>query len=264
MARAALAVALAIAVEAAAAYEGPAGVTLLAPWIGRGALAREVRLERLDVSSEIVLDPRWDPAQHGRGRAFPDGFVATVAVTRMRLELANGGAREVRARLIVPFRASATLGTGFVAPESFAALQDGSPLAIPAVPRELHRAGMFAVRAYPLDVAIAAGGTTVVEVAARHPLAMNPAWYRFELGTPPLPRDTAHRYRVLADSRTAFALALASPDPSLGRRDCRVRICGGKGDCTTHRARLAELDSSWFATRLPAGSVSVLLDWDDR
>ncbi len=182
----------------------------------------------------------------------------------MRLELANGGAREVRARLIVPFRASATLGTGFVAPESFAAAQDGRPLAVPAAPRELHRAGMFAVRGYPLDVVLTAGGTAAVEVTVRHALAMNPAWYRFELGAPPLPRDTAPRFRVLADSRTAFALALASPDPSLGGRDCRVRICGGKGDCLTYRARLAEVDSSWFAARLPGGSVSVLLDWDDR
>jgi hypothetical protein len=260
MARAALAVALALAAEAAAAYDGPAGVTLLAPWIGRGALAREVRLERLEVASEIAVDAKWDPVRDARGRAFPAGFVATVATTRMQLELANGGAREVRARLIVPFRASATPGTGFVAPESFAVRQNGTPLAVPAVPRELHRSGMFAVRGYSLDVVLAPGGTGAVEVTVRHPLATNPAWYRFELGAPPLPRDTAHRYRMLADSRTAVAIAVSSSDAALGWRATRVRICGADGDCANHRARLAELDRGWFAERLAAGGFSVSLD----
>jgi hypothetical protein len=260
MARAALAVALALAAAAAAAYDGPAGVTLLAPWIGRGALAREVRLERLEVASEIAVDAKWDPARDARGRAFPAGFVATVATTRMQLELANGGAREVRARLVFPFRASATPGTGFVAPESFAARQNGAPLAVPAVPRELHRSGMFAVRGYPLDVVLAAGGTGSVEVTVRHPLATNPAWYRFELGAPPLPRDTAHRYRMFADSRTAVAIAVSSNDATLAERATRIRSCGGKGDCITYHARLAELDGAWFAARLPAGSFSVSLD----
>jgi hypothetical protein len=98
----------------------------------------------------------------------------------------------------------------------------------------------------------------------RHPLAVNPAWYRFELGTPPLPRDTAHRFRVLADSRTAVALALASRDPSLAGRATRIRVCGGKGDCADYQARLAELDSGWFAARLPAGSVAAIVDWHER
>jgi hypothetical protein len=257
MARATLAVALAVVVEAAAAYDGPVGVTLLAPWIGRGALAREVRMERLEVASEIAIDARWDPARDARGRAFPDGFVATIATTRMRLELVNGGARDVRARVVIPFRASATPGTGFVAPESFAALQDGNPIAVPAAPRELHRAGMFAVRGYPLDVVLAAGGTGVVEVTVRHPLATNPSWYRFEVGTPPLPRDTAHRFRVFADARTAVALALAPGDASLAGRDVAVQICSGGGECTGHRAPLRDLDRAWFAARLPAGPVAV-------
>ena len=261
MARAALTVALAVAVEAAAAYDGPAGVTLLAPWIGRGALAREVRLERLEVSSAIAVDPRWDPARDARGRAFPDAFVATVAVTRLQLDLANGGAREVRARLIVPFRASATLGTGFVAPESFTAVQDGRPLAVPAAPRELHRAGMFAVRGYPLDVLLAAGGTAAVEITVRHSLAMNPAWYLFELGTPPLPRDTAHRFRMLADARTAIAVSLASEDPAIADRQCAVRVCAD-ARCTDHTERLSELRREWFETRSPAGGLtSVWVSW---
>jgi hypothetical protein len=260
MARAALAVALALAVEAAAAYDGPVGVTLLAPWIGRGALAQDVRLERLEVSSEIAVDTRWDPVRDARGRAFPDGFVATIATTRMRLDLANGGAREVRARLVVPFRASATPGTGFVAPESFAAVQNGSPLAVPAAPRELQRSGMFAVRGYPLDVLLPAGGTATVEVTARHRLAVNPAWYQFEVGAPPLPRDTAHRFRVAADARTAVGLALAPGDAALAGRELGVRLCSGGGKCADHRAQFREMDRAWFAARLPAGPVVVTVE----
>jgi hypothetical protein len=260
MARAALAVALALAAGTAAAYDGPVGVTLLAPWIGRGALARDVRLERLEIVSEIAVDTGWDPVRDARGRAFPDGFVATIATTQMRLELANGGAREVRARLIVPFRASATPGTGFVAPDSFAAVQNGKPLAVPAAPRELHRAGMFAVRGYPLDVVLAAGGTAAVEVTVRHPLAMNPSWYRFELGTPPLPRDTAHRFRVLADARTIVTLALAPGDAALAGWELGVRLCSGGGKCADHRAQFREMDRAWFAVRLPAGPVVVAVE----
>jgi hypothetical protein len=260
MVRAALAVALVLAAGEAAAYDGPAGVTLLAPWIGRGALARDVRLERLDVASEIAVDAQWDPARDARGRAFPDGFVATIATTRMRLDLANGGAREVRARLIFPFRASAAPGTGFVAPESFAATQDGKALAVPVAPRELQRSGVVAVRAYPLDVVLAASGTSVVQITVRHPLAINPAWYRFEAGTPPLPRDTAHRFRVLADARTAVTLALAPGDAALADRAVTVRICTGSGECTEHAGRLAALERAWFAARLPAGLAAVNVD----
>jgi hypothetical protein len=256
----ALALAIGLAAGAAVAYDGPVGVTLLAPWIGRGALARDVRLDRLEVSSEIAVDTRWDPARDARGRAFPDGFVATIATTRMRLELANGGPREVRARLVIPFRASATPGTGFVAPETFAAVQDGRPLAVAAAPRELQRSGMFAVRGYPLDVLLAAGGTAAVEVTVRHALAMNPSWYRFELGAPPLPRDTAHRFRVLADARTAIGLALEPGDEALADRAVVVRICTGGGACADHSARLRGLDRAWFGARLPGGAVSVLLD----
>jgi hypothetical protein len=253
-------VALALAVEAAAAYDGPVGVTLLAPWIGRGALARDVRLERLDVATEIAVDTRWDPARDARDRAFPDAFVATIATTRMRLELANGGAREVRVRLVVPFRASATAGTGFVGPESVAAVQDGKPLAVPAAPRELQRSGMFAVRAFPVDAVIAAGGTARVEVTVRHRLAVNPSWYRFEIGAPPLPRDTAHRYRVLVDARTAVALSLAPGDGALADRAAAARLCTAGGACADHRARLMELDRAWFEARLPAGPAVVTVD----
>jgi hypothetical protein len=261
MTRAALALALAVAGGAAKAYDGPAGVTLIAPWIGRGALAREVRLERLEVASRIAVDAQWDPAQDARGRAFPDRFVATVATTRMRLDLANAGAREVRARLVVPFRASATAGTGFVAPESFAASLDGRPLPVPPAPRELQRIGMLAVRGYPIDVPLAAGAAAVVEIAVRHRLAVNPAWYRFEAGSPPLPRDTAHRFRVLADARTVIALALAADDPAVADRECTVQVCRN-ARCSEYPARFAELGREWFTERLPAGGLgTVSVNW---
>ena len=69
---------------------------------------------------------------------------------------------------------------------------------------------------------------------------------------------------MLVDSRTAVSFALASNDATLAGRAVRIRICGGKGDCAAYRAHLAELDSGWFAARLPAGSVSVFVERDER
>ena len=96
-------------------YDGPVGVTFRAPAIDQKAMPF-VRLKAVKIETKIMLDESWSMAKDGKGRAFPDGFFATLAESRMEYQLQNQSRETIKAVLLFPYDAAKTPGTGFTEP----------------------------------------------------------------------------------------------------------------------------------------------------
>jgi hypothetical protein len=79
--------------------------------------------------------------------------------------------------ILLPFDASSTLGTGFIQPLSISVYLDDRKLSISNGPAYSY--GMFEIRSYRIPLKIPMGSKVTLKVEASHPLAMNPAWFRF-------------------------------------------------------------------------------------
>ncbi len=136
-----------------------------------------IGLERITLRTKVRIDRQWSLNTEGKGRAFPDGFLATVAESEMEFTLLNPSRQTLRVPVLLPFDASDMPGTGFVQPLSVAFTLEGrhqETLPGPEIAR-----GMARVRSYRLIVAIQRESSAKLKIKASHPLAMNPAWYRF-------------------------------------------------------------------------------------
>ncbi len=158
-------------------YDGPVGVTFRAPYIAKSVGGNVVVLEGISVRAQVRIDNGWSMKVEGKGRAFPDRFIATIAESEITFSLRNQGGKSVKTSILVPFDCSNTIGTGFTEPFSVTALLNGRPVSYSRGP-ELSR-GMFKVRSYRFPVEIPAGATVAFKIETSHPLAVNPAWYQF-------------------------------------------------------------------------------------
>ncbi len=158
-------------------YDGPAGVTFRAPFISGSAGSQVFLAESIAVRVKVRIDNAWSMKVEGKGRAFPDQFIATIADSEITFSLRNQGRKGVKTNVLIPFDSSNTVGTGFTEPFSLAAFVDGKSVAASRGP-DLAR-GMFKVRSYRVAVEIPAGSTISFKITASHPLAVHPAWYQF-------------------------------------------------------------------------------------
>jgi len=164
-------------ISTAFSYDGPAGVTFRAPHIAAASGKNVVVREGISVKVKVRADSAWSLEIDGKGRAFPDRFIATIADSEMTFSLLNRGKQKVKTTVLIPFDSSNTIGTGFTGPFSVAAILEGRPVEISNGP-ELPR-GMMKVRSYRLPVEIPALSAVTIEIRASHPLAVHPAWYQF-------------------------------------------------------------------------------------
>ena len=163
----------------APAYDGPAGVTFRAPLVARAA-AREIDLqEGLSLKVEVRIDSAWSMETDGKGRAFPNGFIATIADSQISFRLRNQGTKKVKTNILVPFDSSTTVGTGFTGPLSIDGSVDGRRVSVAKGP-ELAR-GMMKIRSFRVPVELSANGAAEIVIRVSHPLAINPAWYTVRL-----------------------------------------------------------------------------------
>jgi hypothetical protein len=164
-------------VSTASSYDGPAGVTFRAPYIAKAAGKNSVALERISLRVDVRIDDGWSLKIDGKGRAFPDKFIATIAESEITFILRNGGKRKIATNVLIPFDSSNTAGTGFTEPFSSEAFWEGVRVRISRGP-ELSR-GTMKVRSYLVPVVIPAQSAAELRIVASHPLAMHPAWYQF-------------------------------------------------------------------------------------
>jgi len=164
-------------ISSASAYDGPVGVTFRAPLVEKGAGIDAIRLEGIAVRVKVRIDKAWSTEFDGKDRAFPTGFVPTVADSEMTFTLSNQSGHKIKANVVIPFDASETSGTGFRQPLTISVSLDGKPAKVSKGP-ELPR-GMMKVRSYRVPVEFPAGASMELKVAASHPLAVNPAWFQF-------------------------------------------------------------------------------------
>ena len=241
-------------------YDGPVGVTFAAPWIGKEPGSEAALLERIEILSELRTDPAWSRDPANARRAFPTGFTATEARTRMRLRLRNGAPSPLRATILFPFHASATEGTGFTRPSESSATIDGSPAGSAPAIVELGRSDQFAFRGVLLRVDLAALATRDIEVSATHALAVSPAWYHFEFRTGFAPDRMSAGFRPLLNDATSVRFRLASPDPALTAARLRYRICRiGDPACDERAGTLADINARFAQARIPSSRLAAIL-----
>lgn len=159
------------------AYDGPVGVTFRAPFIEQKPDTEAFVLEQISIRAKVRIDNKWLLETDGKGRAFPDSFLATVADSEIIFTLRNRNKRRVLANILIPFDASGTSGTGFIEPLSISISLDNQLLDISWGPD--HPRGMFSIRSYRVPLEIPAETTATLKIEASHPLAINPAWYQF-------------------------------------------------------------------------------------
>jgi len=138
-----------------------------------------LRLSKIELKVEVYDDAGWTLAKDGKNRAFPGGFIPSVARSWMKFSLENPAKNEVKTRVLLPFDASAKPGTGFTGFKSFSVvdLDTNQPVEVSPGPEKL--AHMFSLRTFVFQATVPAGAKKTYRVVAEHRLALNPAWYRF-------------------------------------------------------------------------------------
>ncbi|MBI4544785.1 MAG: hypothetical protein HY703_06305 [Gemmatimonadetes bacterium] len=245
------------------AYDGPVGVNFQAPLVERVQGTGGIFLESLVVRSEVRRDTRFDSrAPENRRRAFPDGFTATRAETWIELRLATtvavasspagaaGTPSAQRAgqpapvpshasptlRLLFPFTASRTEGTGFTLPDSFRLELEGQPVRVRKIDLQVSRGSLVALRGYLTEVPLPAAAAATLRARAVHSLALNPSWYSFTFQAA---RPLA-RFRPLLAPETRVEWAIAAQDSVLRGWDVRLRLCTLAVECREQVGKLGD------------------------
>jgi hypothetical protein len=233
------------------AYDGPVGVTFRAPLIQNA----QVSLAQMSVQSEIVRDAAW---KNPKDRAFPIDFIATKANTTIELTLVNSGDSNIRTRLLVPYDASATLGTGFTIPSSFEATLNGKPLKMEKGPQFRKGDSMLAVRSYLADIEIEARSKAIVKIRTVHSLAVNP-WYSFVFRDD---RQLFKGFNELLGDGSQVQFEISSNDRSIkdGRSGVRFALQGGEYE--GQQLKISDMTKRFFAEKIrPAEIRKITISW---
>ncbi len=225
-------------------YDGPVGVTFRAPLIQNA----QVSLALMSVQSEIVRDATW---KNPRDRAFPSDFAATKANTTIVLTLVNSGDSNIRTKLLVPYDASATSGTGFTEPESAEATLNGKPLKMENGSQFRKGDGMVVVRSYAADIEIEADSTVILKIKTVHPLALNP-WYSFVFHDE---RELFKGFNELFGDGSRVQFEIWSTDRSIGDSRCEVRFALQSGEYESRRIKISDLTKRFFAENIKPSEI---------
>ena len=232
-------------------YDGPVGVTFRAPLIQNA----QVSLALMSIQSEVVRDVAW---KNPKDRAFPTDFVATKANTTIDLTLVNSGDSNIKTKLLVPYDASATLGTGFTEPESFEATVNGEPLKMENGPQSRKGDSMVVVRSYAADIEIEANSKAILKIKTVHPLAVNP-WYSFVFHDE---RQLFKGFNELFGNESRVQFEIWSNDKSIRDSRCEVRFALRSEGYESQQIKISDLTKRFFAKKIrPSEIRKIRISW---